>query len=465
MGLGDGGGFVEVLDLQHDVAADGLVGLGEGTVGHALAAGTGDDATGQFEGAAVEGFTLVAQADEPGVPAFDELLAFLGTEVGVVFRAGVAEEKQVGLGHGQEGLKVGRWGSRCLYSQRSRRSRPDIFRKIVQPCPDTPIPDVEFLNPSKPTMSDATPTYVVPAAASPEHEILSCRTVPFPRAKVFAAWIHPELHARWWGPAGFTNTFYNYDVRPGGAWRFTMHGPDGRDYENVSRFEHVAERECLVFKHVVAPVFTAVIHFTDDGDGTRIEWHMIFEDVQTCAAIREYVGDKNTENFERLEALLRDTPDDALEWRELVVLREMPVARAVVWRTMITRTAEWWCPKPWTTPLVDWDLRPGGRCHTIMAGPAGEQVDLVGTFLEVAENERLVFTDALQPGWRPTMQPFMIGVFELRDNGQGGTTYRACARHWTAEAGAQHIDMGFRSGWGAVADQLIAVSQDEAARS
>ena len=308
------------------------------------------------------------------------------------------------------------------------------------------------------------PTYLPPVAETPAHEIVTRCVIPFSRAKVFAAWTHPDLHARWWGPAGFTNTFYNYDVRPGGDWRFTMHGPDGHSYENLSVFEHVAEGECLVFKHVVAPVFTVVAHFSDEGEGTLLDWHMIFEDAATCAAIREFVGDKNQENIDRLTALLRDTPDDAIEFRELVVLREMPAPPAAVWRAITGRTTEWWCPKPWTTPLADWDLRPGGRCRTIMAGPDGEQVDLIGTILEVVENERLVFTDAIQPDWRPTMEPFIIGLFELRPNASGGTTYRASSRHCTAEAHPRHASMVFRPGWGAVPDQLIAVSNDEAAR-
>ncbi len=311
-------------------------------------------------------------------------------------------------------------------------------------------------------MNNATP-YTIPTAPSADHEILSVRTIPFPLAQVFAAWTHPDLHAKWWGPAGFTNTFYHYDPRPGGEWRFTMHGPDGKDYENHSVFLHVAEGECLVFKHDVAPIFTAVVHFKDDGEGTQIEWHMIFEDEATCASLREFVAGKNDENFDRLEALLRDTPADAAVCRELVILREFPVAPEVVWRAITKRTKEWWCPQPWTTPVVDWELRAGGRCRTVMEGPDGTRVDLLGTILEVVENERLVFTDAIKPGWQLSAEPFMVGAFELSSATSGGTTYRASARHWSQEKTTEHAVMGFRMGWGAAADQLLGVCQDEAA--
>ena len=84
-----------------------------------------------------------------------------------------------------------------------------------------------------------------------------------------------------------------------------------------------------------------------------------------------------------------------------------------------------------------------------------------GVFLEVVENRRLVFTDAYQHGWRPTTKPFMTGLFELSPTASDGTAYRAAARHWNDEAHTQHVAMGFRPGWGAVADQLVEVVTDE----
>lgn len=318
------------------------------------------------------------------------------------------------------------------------------------------------LNP-KTTMND-TPEYTVPTAPSPAHEILSSRVIPFPRPRVFAAWTHPELHAQWWGPAGFANTFYNYDVRPGGNWRFTMQGPDGTNYENHCVFDHVAEGTCIVLRHLSQPEFTIVAHFTDEGDGTRLEWHMIFATAESCAAVATYAAGKNEENLDRLEALLGHTPEDAVPLRELTLWREIDAPVDVVWRVLTTRVQEWWCPKPWSTPVVEWDLRAGGRCHTIMRGPAGEEHDMEGVFLEVVANQRLVFTDAYQSGWAPTTKPFMTGIFELVSTADGKTNYRASSRHWTAEAHDQHAAMGFRTGWGLVADQLIAVVVDEMKR-
>ena len=63
--------------------------------------------------------------------------------------------------------------------------------------------------------------------------------IPATPAQVFAAMSDPARVARWWGPDGFKNTIHQFDFRPGGSWLLTMHGPDGKDYPNESRFTRV----------------------------------------------------------------------------------------------------------------------------------------------------------------------------------------------------------------------------------
>ncbi|SDA31027.1 SRPBCC family protein [Sphingomonas sp. NFR15] len=136
-------------------------------------------------------------------------------------------------------------------------------------------------------------------------------------------------------------------------------------------------------------------------------------------------------------------------------LIDAPVAR--VWSIATERLAEWWCPRPWTTEIVELDWRAGGRSAMVMHGPNGERHAQEGVFLEVVPGERFVFTDAYAAGWVP-QAPFMTGIFEFADEG-GKTRYTATARHWTAEAKARHEAMGFEQGWGAVADQLAALAE------
>ncbi|HEX8169871.1 MAG TPA: SRPBCC family protein [Thermoanaerobaculia bacterium] len=138
---------------------------------------------------------------------------------------------------------------------------------------------------------------------SSDCEILNMRRIGAPRERVFRAWTDPEQLARWWGPAGFTNTFHEFDPRPGGAWRFVMHGPNGTDYKNESVFAEVGP-ERIVIDHISAPRFRLAADFADDDGGTHITWRMTFASAEECARVRGYVVPANEQNLDRLEAVL-----------------------------------------------------------------------------------------------------------------------------------------------------------------
>jgi uncharacterized protein YndB with AHSA1/START domain len=145
---------------------------------------------------------------------------------------------------------------------------------------------------------------------------------------------------------------------------------------------------------------------------------------------------------------------------ELSIERLIDAPPEVVWRVWTERTEEWFCPKPWRVEILEQDLRPGGKSAMIMRGPDGEEMPMEGVFLEVLQPKRIVSTDAFEVGWEP-QGPFMLAVTEFIEEG-GKTRYRATARHWTAEAKAQHEAMGFQDGWGKVAEQLAQLAEEEA---
>ena len=143
---------------------------------------------------------------------------------------------------------------------------------------------------------------------------------------------------------------------------------------------------------------------------------------------------------------------------ELSVSRHIAATPERVWEVITQRTAEWWCPKPWRADVVELDWRAGGRNAITMHGPDGEVHAGEGIFLSVEPGRMFAFTDAVTVTLMP-QAPFMIGIIALEAK-DGGTLYTATARHWSEDAMAQHRDMGFETGWSAVAGQLAELAEE-----
>lgn len=144
---------------------------------------------------------------------------------------------------------------------------------------------------------------------------------------------------------------------------------------------------------------------------------------------------------------------------DLVLERVIDVPRDLVWAawTKPEHVKVWFTPRPWLTTECEIDLRPGGMFRTVMRGPDGEEFDNAGCYLEIVPQERLVWTDALLPGWRPAASTTLnfTAVIELESLGQR-TRYIATAIHRDEAGRKAHEEMGFHSGWGAALDQLVA---------
>lgn len=141
---------------------------------------------------------------------------------------------------------------------------------------------------------------------------------------------------------------------------------------------------------------------------------------------------------------------------DLVLEREIDVPVELVWKAWTTPSSlkEWFVPKPWSVTSVEIDLRPGGIFASTMRSPEGQEFENVGCYLEVVPNQRLVFTDTLLPGYRPSAKPFFTAVLELTPNGSG-TRYKAIAIHGNDETRKSHEEMGFHDGWGTVVTQMV----------
>jgi uncharacterized protein YndB with AHSA1/START domain len=128
--------------------------------------------------------------------------------------------------------------------------------------------------------------------------MIGTRVFDAPRELVFEAWTDPKHLAEWWGPNGFTTTTSAFDMRPGGVWRFVMHGPEGRDYENRITFDEIVKPERIAYHHGggdnVEPVqFRTTVTFEDLGGKTRLTMRGVFPSAaERDRVIKEYGADK-----------------------------------------------------------------------------------------------------------------------------------------------------------------------------
>jgi uncharacterized protein YndB with AHSA1/START domain len=128
------------------------------------------------------------------------------------------------------------------------------------------------------------------------------REIPASPEQVFAAFSDPQRLARWWGPAGFTNTFEVCDFRPGGRWKFVMHGPDGANYANESAFAEIEPAKKIVVEHLSAPNFVLTITLTPSAGGTTLTWTQVLESAEIVARVEAIVVPANEQNLDRLTA-------------------------------------------------------------------------------------------------------------------------------------------------------------------
>lgn len=351
---------------------------------------------------------------------------------------------------------------------------------------------------AEPRAPERTQTEQAPGSAI----LLQRRLIQAPRALVWQAFTDPLQLGQWWGPKGFSLSTRLFEFRPGGRWVFTMHGPDPdphaarpggpKDFPCVIVFDAIEQPDGgapwrIAYHHESADGRTPM-HFhsevllalagTAEAPATQLSLSAEFASEASRDAIAQAAGAAQG-GRETLARLAHHTEGPGLaETRSalghrLVLSRELPVPRALVWRcwTEPELMRQWYCPQPWAVVEVDQDLRPGGRANNVMAGPGPDgqpmRVHNVGSYLEVVPGERLTFTNLLLEDWTPAPAPLQPMGFTatvlFEDAGEGRCRYTAICRHVDEASQAQHAAMGFHAGWGTAGDQLLALAQRLAA--
>ena len=157
---------------------------------------------------------------------------------------------------------------------------------------------------------------------------------------------------------------------------------------------------------------------------------------------------------------MKYTPNPKLDLVLEKILDVSPEQAFKAWTTPAL-VEQFFAPKPWQTSNVKIDLRPGGKFATTMKGPEGQEFSGEGCYLEIEPNRKLVWTDALGADYRPNSTAFFTGILTFEPHGNNQCKYTAIALHKDEATRKQHAEMGFETGWGIVADQLVSLMKNK----
>lgn len=229
-----------------------------------------------------------------------------------------------------------------------------------------------------------------------DRELQFTRFFHAPRDLLFKMWTDPAHIVQWWGPIGFKTESLEMDVRPGGAWKLVMHGPDGKEYHNQIAYVEVVNPKRLIYNHLgqdgpQTVKFQVTVTFEEVGEKTQLTMRMVFpSDSERDAVVKKYAADKGAvQTIERLAEHLVNTP-----YRKILVTRHFDAPRELVFKAWIEpkQMAQWWGPSGFSNPICKLDVRVGGAIYIVMRSPDGLEHPMGGVFHEIIEPERLVFT-------------------------------------------------------------------------
>jgi uncharacterized protein YndB with AHSA1/START domain len=290
---------------------------------------------------------------------------------------------------------------------------------------------------------------------------------------VWDAWCEPDQVAQWWGPRGFTITTHSKDLRPGGIWHYTMHGPDGTDYVNKTLYHEVEPYAKLVYDHggndERAPLFRVTARFIAVGEKTRLEMSMVLPSAEAAEETRRFIKQAGGEStWDRLGEYLGKRLGD----KELFIIQRsfaVPLERMFELWTDPRHLSQWLPPTGFTMEFLRADIRAGGSSFYRMTN--GKDVTMYGraSYLEVRAPDRIVYTQEFcdeheklsrhphAPTWPATMLTTVTltaeGPEQTRVSIQWEPHGPATSEELSTFAGAR---AGMTSGWGGSFEKLEA---------
>jgi uncharacterized protein YndB with AHSA1/START domain len=307
------------------------------------------------------------------------------------------------------------------------------------------------------------------SALAADREMRVSRVFDAPIERVWEVWTDGAKVTNWWGPRGFTTTHQSQDLRPGGVWRFVMHGPDGADYQNLVTYVEVDRPRKLVYHHGGEKAdefqFTATITFEERGGQTEVTLSAVFPTAEglrktveeygaiqgaedTLSRLSEYIA-KQESKMPTKNKLTVTTLSDL----EILLTRDFDAPRELVFEALTKpeHIVNWFGYGPESMSVCEMDFRVGGRYRFVVTDPSGGEYPFTGEILEIDAPGRMVQTQVY--GFEPFNQFPATVTLELIDLG-GRTRMNETIRYLTKEARDAHLSSEMEEGAGMSLDRL-----------
>ena len=234
------------------------------------------------------------------------------------------------------------------------------------------------------------------AEKNKSNELKIVRIYDAPVKTVWDAWTDLKQVVQWWGPRGFTLTTHSKDLRPGGHWRYTMHGPDGTDYPNVTKYHEVETCSRLVYDHGgtddTPPLFRVTVLFIDLNGKTKLDMTMACASPDAAEQIKKHIKKANGEStWDRLAEHL----EKGVSGREKFVINRSFDAPLTTMFEMFANPihfSKWLAPTGFEMAFIRSDIKPGGSTFYFMTGPGGMKMYGRAQYLEIERPNRLKYT-------------------------------------------------------------------------
>lgn len=231
---------------------------------------------------------------------------------------------------------------------------------------------------------------------SKENELNIIRMYDAPLKLVWEAWTDPKQAAAWWGPRGFTITTHSKDLKVGGTWNYTMHGPDGTDYPNITKYFEVEKYSKLVYDHGATantpPLFRVTVLFTEIKGQTKMDMTLTLASAEAAEQIKKHIKKAGgNATWDRLAEYLSKQADGQ---ERFVINRtfDAPIQTVFNAWTDPKHVAHWLSPTGTTMKFFKADIKVGGSAFYMMSGEGGFHLYGKTKYLEIESPHRLVYT-------------------------------------------------------------------------